>query len=307
MLKHTLCLLIMTSLLACHKPASNKLSAKETEETLTPGAVVDAAASDEWRTLDNENTLYLTLESGLVVIELLPELAPAHVENTKALVRQGVFDDTNFYRVIDGFVAQGGPLFESEDELQPLAHGSYSIPAEFTYPGDLGEDYVVFDTADGFADETGYLKSFAVGRDHDSGASWMLHCYGYLGMGRSNDINTGGTALYIVNGPSQRYLDRNTTVFGRVVDGMEYIQALQRGSNLSGAVDLTGLNTIKKIQVAADLPASEVRSIEVLDSSSESFTKLLKSRQNRTGEWFVHQHDYMDACGVPIPVRLKQN
>lgn len=301
MIKHTITLLAMLSLLACQKPNNHKQ--QSTAETLTPGAVLAAASDDEWRLLNAENTLYLTLDTGTVVIELMPELAPNHVANTKALVRQGVFDGTQFYRVLDGFVAQGGPLFESEDELPPLSSGAYSIAAEFTYSGDLPDAYVAFDEADGYADQTGYLHSFPVGLDLSSNESWLLHCYGALGMGRSNELDTGGTALYIVNGPAQRYLDRNTTVFGRVVDGMAHIQALKRSAELDGPVDLTGHNLIKSIRVAADLPAADRMAIEVLDSSSAAFAKLLKSRQNRSGEWFVHQHDYMDACGVPIPVR----
>ncbi len=301
MLKHTTAAALMLALMACQKPNNHKTSI----EPLTPAAVLAAASDDEWRQLDAENILYLTLDSGTVVIELMPELAPNHVANTKALVRQGVFDDTQFYRVIDGFVAQGGPLFESEDELPPLSSGAYSIAAEFTHSGDLPAAYVAFDDADGYADQTGYLHSFPIGRDLTSNESWLLHCYGALGMGRSNELDTGGTALYVVNGPAQRYLDRNTTVFGRVVDGMVHIQALKRGTDLAGPVDLTGHNGIKSIRVAADLPAAEILPIEVLDSSSASFAQLLKSRQNRSGEWFVHQHDYMDACGVPIPVRLQ--
>ncbi|MCX7554477.1 peptidylprolyl isomerase [Marinicella sp. S1101] len=272
----------------------------------TPTAIVAAASADEWRLLDVENTLYMKLSAGgTVVIELLPALAPEHVKNTKALVRQGVFDGTHFYRVIDGFVAQGGPLYESTDDLPQLKAGDYSVVSELTSDYDMGEAYLRFDTNDGYADETGFYRSFAVGRDLSSNESWLLHCYGALGMGRGNNLDSGGTALYVVNGPAQRYLDRNVTVFGRVIDGMEHIQHLKRGQNLSGSVDLTGLNGIESLQVAADIPVSERKMIEVMRSDSTSFKQLLAARKNRTGDWFVHQADYMDACGVPIPTRLQ--
>lgn len=296
-------LLIMLTLVGCqYKPNISKNQSQS--QYPTPSEVVANSKHQDWRKLDLNNTLYMTLEHGVVVMELLPELAPNHVANTIALVKQGIFDGTNFYRVIDGFVAQGGPLYESENELKPLSAGAYQIAAEFTSTSDLGDSFVLFDNQDGFADETGFVKSFAVGRDLDSGESWLLHCYGALAMGRSNDINTGGTALYVVNGPSQRYLDRNTTVFGRVISGMQHIQALQRGATLQGVVDLTEQNVIQSIQVAADMPTEEVMAIEVLDSNSDAFKQLLASRKNRTGDWFVYQHDYMDACGIPVPVRL---
>jgi peptidylprolyl isomerase len=292
-------------LLACHTP-NNAKPATEQVMSLTPTDVLAQSTDDEWRLLDAENTLYLTLESGVVIIELLPDLAPIHVKNTKALVRQGIFNNTNFYRVIDGFVAQGGPMYASEAEMKPLVEGSYSIPNELTFKGDLSDSYLAFDNNDGFADETGFVKSFAVGKDLSTGESWLLHCYGALGMGRANELDSGGTELYFVNGPAQRYLDRNVTVFGRVISGMEHIQALQRGSDLHGPIDLTGKNIITSIQVAADLPTNEVQPIEIMDTNSVSFKMLLQARKNRTGEWFVHQHNYMDACGVPIPVRLME-
>lgn len=300
-------------LTACHTNAvkvtenpvnSEVMSEVKSEIKLTPAEVVAQSKSNEWRLLDAENTLYMQLDQGLVIIELMPLLAPKHVENTKALVRQSIFDNTNFYRVIDGFVAQGGPMFESEADKTALKEGQYSIPSELTSNLALGKGYTQFDDKDGFADETGFLKSFPVGRDFHSGESWLLHCYGALGMGRGNELDSGGTELYIVNGGAQRYLDRNVTVFGRVIDGMPHIQGLKRGSNLNGAVDLTGQNIIQSIQVAADLPASEVLPIEVMRSDSASFKQLLKARKNRTGEWFTFQHNYIDACGVPIPVRL---
>lgn len=298
------CSLVLLS--ACQTPNKTMESIPSNAEVkLTPDNVVAQSRADEWRLLEPENTLYLHLETGTVIIELMPKLAPLHVENTKALVRQGVFDDTHFYRVIDGFVAQGGPLFQSAAAMKPLDYGQYTVDSELSSTLELGDGYTAFDQQDGYADETGFLDSFAIGRDLSSGESWLLHCYGALGMGRGNEPDSGGTELYIVNGPAQRYLDRNVTVFGRVIDGMAYIQALQRGSNLSGAIDLTATNKIKSIQVAADLPADQISAIEVLDSDSNSFRQLLKSRENRTGDWFIHQHDYIDACGVPIPVRLK--
>ncbi len=299
-------------LAACHmvndpaiKPNKPPQPLQRAELALTPAAVIAQSSDSEWRLLDADNTLYLNLEAGTVIIELMPELAPLHVENTKALVRQGVFDNSQFYRVIDGFVAQGGPLFESSADRQPLDYGQYTVPSELSARIELSEEYTRFDQQDGFADETGFLHGFPIGRDLSSGESWLLHCYGALGMGRANELDSGGTELYIVNGPAQRYLDRNVTVFGRVIDGMQYIQALKRSVDMAGVVDLTGENSIQSIQVAADLPAAKIQAIEVMDTHSTSFLRLLQSRQNRTGEWFVHQHNYMDACGIPIPVRLQ--
>ncbi|TDR22433.1 peptidylprolyl isomerase [Marinicella litoralis] len=299
------CLALLPLISGCQVKSNLIVEPIHDPSIATPSTVVANSSAEEWRELDAENTLYLTLSSGLVVIELLPDLAPEHVANTKALIRQGVFDGTQFYRVLDGFVAQGGPMFESAADMKPLSNGKYSVPEELTYTGELSDQYIPFDSSDGYADETGFIDGFAVGRDLSSGETWLLHCYGALGMGRANELDSGGTELYIVNGPAQRYLDRNVTVFGRVITGMEHIQALKRSVNLDGPVDLAGQNIIASIQMAADLSADDVLAIEVMDTRSDSFKQLLDARKNRSGEWFVHQHDYIDACGVPIPVRLQ--
>ncbi len=295
------------ALSACHTQIVKQVNTpSQVGVTLTPSQVVAQSGNHEWRLLDAENTIYLTLETGVVIIEMLPLMAPKHVENTKALIRQGVFDNTQFYRVLDGFVAQGGPMFESESDRKPLAYGQYSVPSELTVTKEWGDEYINFDGEDGYADETGYLHSFPIGRDFSTGESWLLHCYGALGMGRANELDSGGTELYIVNGHAQRYLDRNVTIFGRVIDGMHHIQALQRSNDFNGVVDLTDQNIIESIRIAADMPAQKLIPIEVLKSNSQSFVQLLEARKNRTADWFVYQHDYMDACGVPLPVRLKK-
>jgi len=274
-----------------------------------PYEVVEQAPDSDWRPVSADNMLVMTLslagDERTVVFELQPDLAPGHVTNTKALVKHGIFDNTQFYRVIDGFVAQGGPMFEEDSELPELSEGQLTIPVELTSSIDLGERYVAFDGRDGFADETGFYKGFAVGREVSEQNSWLLHCYGVLAAGRANDPNTGGTELYIVNGPAQRYLDRNTTVFGRVLDGMDAIQALTRSQNLSGPVELNADdNVIKQIVVASQLPKNKRPQLEVMRTDSTSFRQLLAARKNRNEDWFLHQHNYIDACGVQIPVRL---
>ena len=77
----------------------------------------------------------------------------------------------------------------------------------------------------------GFYKGFAVGQSKDQKENWLIHCYGALGMGRANEIDSGGTELYVVIGHAQRYLDKNVTVFGRVIYGMEHLQALKRNTS----------------------------------------------------------------------------
>lgn len=270
----------------------------------TPYEIVAEAPSADWRMLDQENSLYIELDSGTVVVELSPDYAPNHVSNTKTLAREGIFDDTSFYRVIDGFVAQGGPM--NPENLQKPANGSLSIDAEFSFRTDKPMQITMLDEFDGYAAETGFYHGFAVGRSDDKKENWLLHCYGAFAMGRANDVNSGGTELYAVIGNAQRYLDKNTTVFGRVVAGMEHLQALKRSSGLNGAVDVTAENKILSIRVGSDLPESQRLPLEIMDTASSSFKALIQSRKNRSGEWFVDAKNFIDACSVPIPSRLKK-
>jgi peptidylprolyl isomerase len=274
------------------------------EKTKTPYEIIAQAPDSDWRGLDLDNTLYITLKTGVVVVEMAPPFAPHHVDNTKKLVREGVFNNTSFYRVIDGFVAQGGPA--EPEKLSKPKTGQLTIDAEFTHTPKTPLSFTPLNAFDGYAPEVGYVGGFAVGRSKDKKQNWLLHCYGAFAMGRANDSNSGGTELYIVIGNAQRYLDRNTTVFGRVIAGMEHIQALKRSSSLSGQVDVSKDNAIISIKIASDLKPEQLMPLQTMKTDSNSFKALIQSRKNRLGEWFVYQHDYIDVCSVPVPVRLKK-
>ena len=275
------------------------------EALKSPYEIIAQAPASDWRSIDNDNSLYITLETGVVVVELAPRFAPKHVANTKALVREGVFDKTQFYRVIDGFVAQGGP--QNPEKLKKPKKGSLQIASEFTLKTKQPLKITHLKTLDGYANEVGFLDGFAMGRNRAKDENWLTHCYGAFAMGRANDVNSGGTELYIVIGNAQRYLDRNTTVFGRVVAGMEHIQALKRSTSLNGPIDLKGQNRIISIKVASDLKPEQRLPLQIMKTESASFKSLIKSRKNRRNPWFVYQHNYIDVCSVPVPIRLSQN
>lgn len=133
----------------------------------------------------------------------------------------------------------------------------------------------------------------------------MAHCYGTLGVGRDNDVNSGGgTELYVVSGHAPRQLDRNITVAGRVLQGMELLSSLPRGSGPLGFYEKPGQRVpIQRVRVAADLPAPERSNIEVLRTDTPSFTALVESRRNRRDDWYKQPAGHIDVCSVPLPVR----
>ncbi len=271
--------------------------------TKTPYEIVDTSPDAHWRDINQENTLYITLETGVVIVEMAPQFAPLHVNNTKELVREGIFNGTSFYRVVDGFVAQGGPTEIAESDRPKK--GQLTVPAEFTVIPKKPFELVPLNAIDGYAPDVGYVEGFATAWNKDKNEYWLTHCYGSLAMGRAKEAGSGGTELYIVIGQAQRYLDKNTTVFGRVITGMEYIQSLKRSSNLKGGVNMKGKNKIVRIQVGSDLKPEEVLPLQTMKTNSVSFKALIESRKNRDGEWFVYQHNYIDVCSISIPVRLK--
>jgi peptidylprolyl isomerase len=154
---------------------------------------------------DPEDTLYLDVPAGRVVIEMRPDLAPGHCTHIKALVRRGFYDGIVFHRVIDGFMAQTG------DPTGTGTGGSgHRLTAEF---------------------------------------STEPHVRGVVSMARASDPDSADSQFFICFGDAT-FLDRQYTVWGQVVSGMEHIDAIKKGDARSGAV--IGPDKIIKMQVAAD-------------------------------------------------------
>jgi peptidylprolyl isomerase len=272
--------------------------AEEVAEPLrSPYAIIEQAKETSWRDIDLKNTLVLTLESGEVVIELAPQFAPRHVANTKQLVRQGFYRGMNFYRVVDGFVAEGGDV----SRIAPVGKAKRYVKSERFIKAEL--PFVAVDNKDGFAEQTGFVQGFPAARNSE-GEHWMVHCPGVFAMGRNDDVDTGGTDFYIVIGHAPRYLDRNVTVYGKVVQGMQHVQALTRRTPVGEEVN-TSYNPILAANIASDLPAEKRPQIQVMRTDSHDFAEIIASRRNRPENWFVERPQYVDVCGVPVPVRQR--
>lgn len=155
--------------------------------------------------LDPENTLYMDLDYGRVVIRMRPDLAPAHVARIKELTREGFYDGTPFHRVIDGFMAQGG------DPTGTGTGGSGTkIPAEF---------------------------------------SKEKHVRGTASMARAQDPNSADSQFFICF-ETAPFLDGQYTIWGEVVEGMEFVDQIKKGNGPNGKVAYP--DKIVKMQVAAD-------------------------------------------------------
>ncbi len=255
------------------------------------------AAEDEWRLTDPDNTVVLDLDTGAVIIELSPDFAPATVTQFKRLLRGQFYDGLSFYRVIDGFVAQGGDASDiGEDSDEP------TIRAEFERNWSDNLHFTSAQKPDLFAPESGFINGFAVARDPEAGKVWLTHCPGVVAMARGNDADSSRTDFYIVIGQSPRYLDRNLTVFGRVVLGMEHVQSIRRGPLSAGGIidDPENRSIIRSARLAADLPLDERPQVQVRNSNSAEFAAMLEARRHREAEFFHHTPPaVLDVCQVP--------
>ena len=157
-------------------------------------------------TIAKENFMILKLIDGEVKIELFPDTAPKHVERIKILANEGKYDGVVFHRVIEEFMAQTGDVqfgnssLESFDLKRAGTGGSNlpDLPAEF---------------------------------------SNMPHEKGTLSMARSSDPNSGNSQFFICL-ESAPHLDRNYTVFGKVIEGMDFVYKIKRGDGPNGAVSM---------------------------------------------------------------------
>ncbi|MFT7595060.1 MAG: peptidylprolyl isomerase [Paracoccaceae bacterium] len=145
---------------------------------------------------DPENTILMELTGGTVTIELLADVAPLHAERMKSLARAGAYDNVCFHRVIDGFMAQTGDVqhgnMEDGFNIRMAGTGSSEhpdVPAEF---------------------------------------SKLPHDRGTLGAARSANPDSANSQFF-VNFSDNNFLNGQYTVYGRVVDGMEHVDAIARG------------------------------------------------------------------------------
>lgn len=265
-------------------------------------ALSTQAMSDDYRTPEAQDLVYLDLPGGRVIIQLNDVFAPRHAERFRKLVKQGFYDGLSFYRVIDGFVAQGGDESDlsGNSDHKPLA-------AEFEIEWRAGLPWVEVQEPELFAPETGFAAGFAAARDMRARRAWLTHCPGAVAMARGNDADSARTDFYIVIGQAPRYLDRNLSIFGRVLVGMDVVQRIARGPRENNGIieDNSKRTRILRARMAEDIPEEQRLRIEVMHANSDAFKNMLDGRRNREGDfWHQPPPEVLDICQVPLPVRV---
>ncbi|UVW28183.1 peptidylprolyl isomerase [Massilia sp. H6] len=264
--------------------------------------VIKASGPSDWRALDPENTLYMELPTGRVILELAPAFAPATAANIRALVRERYFDGLFIIRSQEGFVVQWGD--PDEDNPKPFK-AAKTVKAEFTASIKDAGNFTRLKDGDVYAPQVGHANGFPAARDPASGRTWLTHCPAMVGVARDEGADTGnGSQLYVVIGHAPRQLDRNITVVGRVISGMALLSSQPRGTAASGFYDKPEQRMpIKAVRIAADLPEAERSRFEVMRTDSAAYQAAVDAQRNRGGPWTKVAAGKIDLCSAPIPVR----
>jgi peptidylprolyl isomerase len=272
------------------------------EAAAKPVTVADLLAGSpaaDWRMPDPEDTLYMDLARGRVVIELASRVAPRHVANIRALARAHYFDGLAIVRVQDNYVVQ----WDDPDHHRPVPAGVRAA-VEFTAAAGADARFEPLPDRDAYAPQVGFLDGFPAARDPRSHIVWLAHCYGMVGAGRDDPPESDGTEMYAVIGHAPRQLDRNVALVGRVLKGIELLSSLPRGSGEMGFyVPPEAAVPIRSVRIAADVPIAERTPVEVLRTNSATFRAVVDQRRQRHEPWFKFSPDHIDLCNVPLPVR----
>jgi len=261
-----------------------------------------SAAWSDWRQPDPANLLYMQLPQGEVVMELAPGFAPKNVANIRILAREHYFDGLAIVRSQDNYVAQWADPADGEDEARPLGSAATSVPPEFQRPADEVRMTPV-QSRDAYADRVGFVDGFPAGSDGRN--TWLVHCYGMVGVARGNEPDSGnGSSLYVVTGHAPRHLDRNITLVGRVISGIEHLTTLPRGTGALGFYTSDAETTpIVRMRLGDDVAEADRLKIEIMRTDSDEFSDYVKSRATRTEEWFVEPTGRIEICNIHPPAR----
>jgi cyclophilin family peptidyl-prolyl cis-trans isomerase len=284
--------------------AASLIGAAPARDLPTPSDIAAKAPASAWKAISPEDLLVMDLANGgRVVIQLAPAFAPVHVANIRALARSNYWNGASVYRVQDNYVAQWG----NNDSGKPWPAGvTAKPPAEYTRPL-KGLRITPLGSPDPYAAGAGFSDGWPVAYSAKAGWADLAHCYGSVGVGRdlSPDTGTGGE-LYAVIGHAPRQLDRVIALVGRVVDGIDRLSSLPRGTGDLGFYKDKAQNVpIASIRLASEMPTAERPSYEYMDTASPAFARYLHVRANRHDAFYIRPAGGVDLCNVQVPVRKR--
>lgn len=261
-----------------------------------------AAPAEAWRMVDPENLMIIDTAYGKIGVELLPEIAPNHTTQIKALVRSGFYDNVKFHRVIKGFMNQTGDGANGDgtgDSDLP------NIPAEFTFRRDASMPVTLVGVRESGAQkvDVGFYKSLPVATqptaqamltaDGKVGAAG-LHCLGVTSMARTNDPNSANSQFFLMRDRAS-HLDSQYSIWGTTVMGHEHLRSFKVGTVGEAGFVPDRMNTVR---MAADLPENERPTVKVMKTGHPAFQNFLKTQRNENGT-------FPDVCDIIVPTKVE--
>ena len=286
------------------------LLAQEAKIYPAPSEIVAATKTDEWVAIKSSDLMIMDLapdskgKPRRVVIQLIPKpFSQGWVGNIRKLAAAQWWDGTSINRVQDNYVVQWGDATEKK----PLPEGLANVDEKDYVTPDWPTKDWIFAQADGRPDAYAGAHGFYVGWPLAQGREglWPIHCYGMIGVGRNLSPDTGtGAELYTVIGHAPRHLDRNIALVGRVIEGVEHMSSLPRGTGALGFYEKEE-ERVPILSVRLGNDVKDVPAFEYLDTDSDSFAAYADARANRRDPFFNVPAGGADICNIPVPIRRK--
>jgi len=240
-----------------------------------PVAAAPAAPDYQWRAVESENLLVIELERGRIYIELRPDIAPNHVARIRELAREGYYDGALFYRVIGSYFAQGG----ARSVTGPFESIKPNLKAEFTLQG--------------VDPSVEWMGPLPLHRSAD-GTTFARFCPGTAAFPHYDDPDSANSQFYLMreSGPS---LEKQYTVFGRVVVGLDVVRAIAVGEPPPVP------DRMLKVRIASDIPPAERPTVEVADPASPAFRKDIEKLRKERDRLRLP----FSLCDAPLPGRVR--
>jgi cyclophilin family peptidyl-prolyl cis-trans isomerase len=305
---------------------------KEKTQFPAPGEIVTAAKADAWVAIAPSDLMVMDLaplgaKPRRVVIQLMPPpFSQGWVGNIRKLAEAKFWDGTSVNRVQDNYVVQWGDATEKKvlpEGLAVVSESDYVFKPPLTtvrWPKDAAVIWPGISQNDVYTGYkgAGFMKGWPVAGKilkpsrtkmvEPDAAGWPVHCYGMVGVGRNLSPDTGtGAELYTVIGHAPRHLDRNIALVGRVIEGIEHLSSLPRGTGALGFYEKEEERVpIMSVRIASDMETDKLfPAYEYLSTESASFAAYADARANRRDPFFNVPAGGADICNIPVPVRRK--
>lgn len=276
--------------------------------SMSPSEALSKATKDDWRQPANRNLVYFYFDKDPVIFELAPDFAPKHVTNIRKIIDSRFWENLYIVRAQDNYVVQW-------DDPNDLAKHYWDkkkikiakkIDGEFEVPLEKLKNLETLSSNDVYAPSVGFFNGLPVGFSKHENRAWLTHCYGMVGVSRSSERDSGnGESIYVVIGHSPRHLDRNITLVGKVLYGMDKLSTIKRGTKALGFYsNKKDYIPIKEVRFANEIPKKQRINLQVLRTDTPLFKDYIEARKNRKESWFFRPAGQVELCNMDVPVRV---